>query len=769
VAEPRAVTGRPLHILLVTADDGLFARVRELIADVAPAHVLDRAPAHHDLAARLDSEEHDVVLSDLRLVARGADGAFEHDVFRSLPVPVVVIAADEDVSGDYEAMYAGAADCVGLGSMTATVLERSLRYAVERHREARLLRERAAALADSHFVHHSTFNDAPVGIAHIGLDGRWLRVNPRICEKLGYPVTELLAMPLAGLTHPEDLPDFLVRRDKLLSGEILRDTTEKRYRCADGAYRWLQVSASLHRTPSGEPRHFIAVLKDTSEQRRAEEELDHIFNLSPDMISTANYEGYFTRTNAAWSATLGYTAEELRAVPLVSFVHPDDREATLRGREHVLSGQTLFGFVNRYRTRSGDYRWIEWHTKADTQAKVIYAVARDRTESLRLEEQLRHSQKMEAIGRLAGGISHDFNNLLLVIMGFTEMTLEDLPHDDERRENLEQVRLAAESARSLTRQLLAFSRKQVLDPRVFDMNALVLETERMLGRIIGEDVDLVTDLTGAPCGVNADRAQIEHAILNLAVNARDAMPVGGTLRISTGIVTLDDDFVLRHPGARPGPHVVLRVTDTGVGMEPEVLAHAFEPFFTTKDKDKGTGLGLSTVYGTVQQSGGHVSIASTPGAGTTVSIALPHVPLPATSEHQAPAGRKAGAPLAETILVVEDKAQVRVLVRRTLLADGYHVLDVGSGQAALDLLQNGAPPIDLLLTDVVMPQMSGRELAAEVTRRFPATRVLYMSGYTTQIMNADGSLEDGVALIQKPFTPQQLRDRVRQALKPARR
>jgi CheY-like chemotaxis protein len=349
-------------------------------------------------------------------------------------------------------------------------------------------------------------------------------------------------------------------------------------------------------------------------------------------------------------------------------------------------------------------------------------------------------------------------------MGFNEMTLADLPPGDDRRENLEQVRLAAESARALTRQLLAFSRKQVLDPRVFDMNALVLETKRMLGRIIGEDVELVTDLAVVPCGVNADRTQIEHAILNLAVNARDAMPAGGTLRISTELATFDDDFVLRQPGARPGPHVLLRVRDTGVGMGPEILAHAFEPFFTTKDKEKGTGLGLSTVYGTVQQSGGHVGITSTPGAGTTVSIALPHVPLPMAADDEAAAGHGTGTPLAKTILVVEDKAQVRVLVRRTLAASGYQVLDVGSGQAALDLLRDGAPPVDLLLTDVVMPQMSGRELAAEVTRRFPSTRVLYMSGYTAQVIAEDGSLEEGVALIQKPFTPEQLRDRVRQAL-----
>ena len=762
MAEPPPLAARRLRILLVTSEESRLAHVRALLDTVVPPHVLDRTTVYPD-AARLALAPPDVVLADVRLVPRASDGTFDREIFRALPVPVIVVVESGDVAADHEAMHAGAADCVD-GAASATLLDRSLRYAVERHRETKLLRDRAAALADNESVHHSTFNDAPVGMAHVALDGRWLRVNPRLCEKLGYPVTELLQTSLADLTHPDDQPHCLTAAGRLLAGDVLRDTTDKRYRCADGTYRWLQVSVSVHRSSAGEPRHFIVILKDISDQRRAEEELDHIFNLSPDMISTATYDGYFTRTNAAWSATLGYSAAELRAAPLVSFVHPDDREATLAGREHVLSGQTLFGFTNRYRTRSGDYRWIEWHTKADTQAKVIYAVARDRTESLRLEEQLRQSQKMEAIGRLAGGIAHDFNNLLTVIIGYAEMTLASVPAGGESRENLEQVRLAADSAQALTRQLLAFSRKQVLQPRVFDMSALVLETKRMLGRLIGEDIELVTETASVPCSVNADRAQIEHAILNLAVNARDAMPSGGTLRMSTELVTVDEAFVAAHPGARPGPHVVLRVTDTGVGMGPDILAHVFEPFFTTKEKDKGTGLGLSTVYGTVQQSGGHISITSAPGAGTTVSIALPHVPRLPSHRDEPPAQPASQARAAETILVVEDQAPVRVLVRRTLAASGYRVLDVGSGQAALDLLRDGAVRIDLLLTDVVMPQISGWELAGEVTRRSPTTRVLYMSGYTAQIIAEHGSLQEGVALIQKPFTAQQLRNRVRQVL-----
>jgi PAS domain S-box-containing protein len=755
--------GRSFRILLIANDDHLRDRLRSLLGSVSSAHTIDRA-AHRDAGARIAADRHDVVLADLAALTRDGDGSLAAGVFRDLRVPVIALIEDEDAGGDVDAMYAGAADCLGLGSTTAAHLQRAIRYAVERHRETARLRERAAALGEYETLYHSTFNDAPVGIAHVSLDGRWLHVNPRLCERLGYTVTELRRQTIADLIHGDDLPQYQQARDRLLAGEISRDATQWRYRHADGTYVWLAVSASLHRSAAGDARHFILILKDISEQRRAEEELDHIFNLSPDMISTATYSGFFLRTNAAWTATLGYSAEDLRAQPLINFVHPDDRDATMRAREHVLSGGRLFGFTNRYRTRAGDYRWIEWHTKADTQGRVIYAVARDRTESRQLEERVRQSQKMEAVGRLAGGIAHDFNNLLTVIIGFSDMTLDGLPAGDERRDSLEQVRLAAQSAAALTRQLLAFSRKQVLDPQIFDLRGLVLEIERMLGRIIGEDIELAAEVPDAPCGVNADRTQIEHAILNLAVNARDAMPSGGRLRIATEIVRFDEDLVAAHPGARSGPHVVLTVADTGIGMTADVLAHAFEPFFTTKEEGKGTGLGLATVYGTVRQSGGHIGIASTLGKGTAVTIALPHVALEEPARGDAPSRGGAALPASGVILVVEDQAEVRKVVRRTLLAGGYTVLEVENGPGALDLLRDDETAIDLLLTDVVMPQMSGPDLAAEVMRRFPGTRVLYMSGYTAQMIGEHGILEDGVELIQKPFTPRQLTDRVRQVL-----
>ena len=625
------------------------------------------------------------------------------------------------------------------------------------------VRQRAqAALAESEAKHRAMFDDAPVGMSQTALDGRMLRINRRMEAMLGWSNEEIVGTPFTAFTHPDDVEDNSAARLRLLNGEIEQYRNEKRYRRKDGSVLWVHVTVSLHRHGDGAPAYFIAVIEDISARKQAQAELDHIFNLSPDMISTANYQGYFTRTNAAWSATLGYTAEELRSVPLVSFVHPDDREATLREREHVLSGRALFGFVNRYRTRSGDYRWIEWHTKADTQAKVIYAVARDRTESLRLEEQLRQAQKMEAVGRLAGGVAHDFNNLLTAIIGFSEMALSDLPEGAPLREDLEQILNAGRSAASLTAQLLAFSRKQILHPQILDVRKLITGMHSLLRRLIGEDVtlDLVTG-SEVPL-ISADPGQLEQVVMNLAVNARDAMPSGGTLRIGVDAVDLDEAFVGNHPGSTAGPHVRITVSDTGVGMGPEVLAHLFEPFFTTKEQGQGTGLGLATVYGIVKQSAGHITVDSVPGQGTSFRIHFPCAPANSVTEpvREAVPRSLSGT---ETILIVEDQAEVRAVVRNALQAHGYTVIEAPDGPSALSLLP-GLPRVDLLLTDVVMPHMSGRELAEQTRRIHSTLRVLYMSGYTDDAIVRHGVRAAGTHLLPKPFAVTQLLERVRELL-----
>jgi PAS domain S-box-containing protein len=380
-----------------------------------------------------------------------------------------------------------------------------------------------------------------------------------------------------------------------------------------------------------------------------------------------------------------------------------------------------------------------------------------------LARQLQEAQKMEAVGRLAGGIAHDFNNLLTVIMGSGQLLLEELGRDRPERRDIEDIVKSAQRAAELTRQLLAFSRRQVLEPRVLDVNAVVGNIERLLRRLIGEDINLLTVLARNAGLVRADPGQLEQVIANLAVNARDAMPNGGTLTIATANVTLDEAFVREHSDAGPGPHVMLSVSDTGAGMSADVKARLFEPFFTTKESGKGTGLGLSTVYGIVRQSGGSISVESGLGRGTTFRILLPRV---LDAEASAPGDTSHPGTLrgTETVLVAEDSQPVRQLAVRVLQGYGYTVLSAPDRDSAVRLAAEHAGPIHLLVTDVIMPDGGGPALAARMTVARPHLRVLYVSGYTDDAIAHHGVLEPGIALLQKPFTPISLARKVREVL-----
>ena len=403
---------------------------------------------------------------------------------------------------------------------------------------------------------------------------------------------------------------------------------------------------------------------------------------------------------------------------------------------------------------------------ADRTAELAKANAQmeiELTERKQLEQQLLQSQKMEAVGRLAGGVAHDFNNLLTVIIGFSQLLLLDCPAGSAQRELLEEIARASEQAATLTRQLLAFSRQQLLEVRVLDMNTVVAEVGKMLDRLIGEDIDLVTVQSKDLGRVKADPGQIEQVIMNLAVNARDAMPKGGKLTIEAANVELDEAFARDHLSLAPGPYIMLAMSDTGVGMDAKIQERIFEPFFTTKERGRGTGLGLSTVYGVVKQSGGSIWVYSEIGRGTTFKIYLPRVdevakPAPPAFELEK---RLEGT---ETILLVEDAEAVRLLIRSTLKSKGYTVLETRHGNEALGILEQAGKPIDLVLTDVIMPGMSGRELAETVKKSHPDIRVLYMSGYTDDAVLRHGILEPGNHFIQKPFRPVDLIRKVREVL-----
>jgi len=490
---------------------------------------------------------------------------------------------------------------------------------------------------------------------------------------------------------------------------------------------------------------------------------------SADGILLLDPAGTITYTSPASFHILGYSDQEFPGRTLFELVHPEDLQEVRNFFRELLQtpGQTTPAQY-RLRHKDGTWRWLEGAVRNALAEPAVQAVVvnfRDITERKRLEEQFLQVQKMEAIGRLAGGVAHDFNNLLTVITGYADFLLDRHPSDlDPSRQDIEQIKKTAERAASLTRQLLAFSRRQVLQPEILDLNALVADMDKLLRRLIGEDIELVT-LPQPDLGlVRADPGQLEQVILNLAVNARDAMPNGGKLTIETANVYLDETYTRQHVDVKPGFHVMLAMSDTGQGMDGETRSHIFEPFFTTKEQGKGTGLGLATVHGIVNQSGGHIWVYSEPGQGTTFKIYLPRVEA---SSKPARPGRLLSPVVhgSETILLVEDEESVRDLAYFILLEKGYRVLPARHGAEAIQIGEQQTGPIHLLLTDVVMPGgMSGRELAERLKRLRPGLKVLYMSGYTDNAIVHHGVLEPGTAFLQKPFAPDTLARKVRETL-----
>ncbi|MDB4991044.1 MAG: hybrid sensor histidine kinase/response regulator [Myxococcaceae bacterium] len=470
----------------------------------------------------------------------------------------------------------------------------------------------------------------------------------------------------------------------------------------------------------------------------------------------------------------GYDEHELGSEGLWGLVSPVDRLAVQTALLRVQQGELL---VHEFRitTKSGAERWLREHLRSERDAQgelIIYGAARDVTErhssqleQESLEAQLRQSQKMDAVGRLAGGVAHDFNNLLTVVITHCGFLLTDLPPHTQAHDDANHIQMAARRAAELTQRLLAFSRQQVLTPTVLDLNSVLRDLEPVLSALIGEGIELETSIHPAPLLLKVDRAQLEQIILNLIVNARDAMPTGGKLQVMTGNVELDADYVRTHPGAREGPHVALGVRDTGTGMSAEVLARVFEPFFTTKEQGKGTGLGLSTVYGIVQQSGGSIGVESQVGFGSTFEVFFRPATEPASREPTIRPPRELCA-LEATILVVEDEEGVRRGVQRILKHAGYQVLVAADPAQAIAILEDLKGTIDLLLTDVVMPMMTGAELAERVVIMRPGIKVLYMSGHAREALDSPQVREQGVEFLQKPFTRQSLLEKVHGVLAP---
>ena len=483
-----------------------------------------------------------------------------------------------------------------------------------------------------------------------------------------------------------------------------------------------------------------------------------------DMIAVVDVTGKRLYNSPSYQKVLGYSPDELETTDSFEQIHPDDREQVKQAAQQAREtgkGRTL---EYLFRHKNGSWRLLESTAtlirsrKGEPDKFVI--VNRDITERREAEKALRDSeirqtQRMEAVGRLSSGIAHDFNNLLGVMIGYADILELRLPQDDPALKSVEEIRKTAQRAAALTRQLLAFSRRQVLEPKIVDLNAVVSDIEKMLRRLIGENIELKTVLAPTLGRLVADQGQIEQVILNLAVNARDAMPHGGKLTIQTANAVLDETTIRHMPTAEPGDYVMLSVSDTGIGMDPRTKAKIFEPFFTTKDAGKGTGLGLATIYDVVKRSEGHIWVYSEVGKGTIFKIYFPRVEK-SVEDEAAEVRRSQVQPGTETILLVEDDESLRDVTRDLLVQSGYSVLEATNGEQALQLVKGYEAEIHLLLADVVMPGMSGAALAAELSHAHPEMNVLYMSGYTDETIVRNGVLEPGILLLEKPFTREAL-------------
>jgi two-component system, cell cycle sensor histidine kinase and response regulator CckA len=634
---------------------------------------------------------------------------------------------------------------------------------VARHQGESARRLLAAVVSDS--------DDAIIGTTIDGTINSW---NAGAVRLFGYRASEIIGHHTSVLAPPDGVDELNGYVDAVLAGNHIagRDTSGRR---KDGTVLPVSITLSPIRGTAGDPVGVSATIRDISERQAVERTLresEERFQLIAETVTQVFWiSDLSTRAmryvSRAYERIWGRSCAALYASPaaFVDSVHPDDRETLLQTRESERVGRP-FEVEYRIVRPDGEVRWIRdrgFPVTATSGAVANYVgVAEDVTERRSLEEQLRQSQKMEAIGLLAGGVAHDFNNLLTAILGFSGFLRDSLAGDDERIGDVDEIRRAAERAATLTRQLLAFGRKQILAVRVLHLGDVLAELTPMLRRLLGESIDLTTTV-GNRGLLKADPGQLQQVIVNLAVNARDAMGDAGRLTLATTDVVLDAMFTRRHPSASPGPHVMLTVTDTGSGMDAETQKRIFEPFFTTKPQGHGTGLGLATVYGIVQQSGGSIWVDSEPGRGTTFTVCLPTTAetgesLEAASAVAVPNGGS------ETILLVEDEALVREFVFKVLSRRGYAVHPFADPVHAIAYARAQTAPIDLVLSDVVLPDMSGPTMAAEIVGRHPEARTLFMSGYADTAIIQQGVIDPGARFVAKPFSADRIAQKVREAI-----
>ncbi|MEP7050226.1 MAG: PAS domain S-box protein, partial [Pseudomonadota bacterium] len=631
--------------------------------------------------------------------------------------------------------------------------------------------EANAALQRSEEAQRHLFNTSPMPlIVYDVLTLEPLAANEAALRLYGYSWHELMQVNVSALVG--ESPEVV--RERLLSMPDTQVTGTANYLRRDGTVLTIEYTTRIIAFEGRRAR--ITALNDLTGRIEAEQTnalLVAIVESANDAILSKQLDGVISSWNGAAERMFGYTANEAVGKAITLIIPADRLHEEVEFDQRVTAGERVNSYETVRRRKDGTEVPVSLSLAPvlDGAGKVVgvsktardLSAQRAATEALqRTEDQLRQAQKMEAIGRFAGGIAHDFNNSLSVILSYCDLIAGDLEPAHPAAADIEEVRKATLSAADLTRQLLVFSRQQVIAPKALDLNLTVRSMDKMLRRILGEDVDLVSQLAADLGHVLVDPGNIEQVIMNLVVNARDAMPTGGQLTIETANVELDSAYGVLHLGSNPGPHVLLAVSDTGIGMDRQTQARIFEPFFTTKEVGKGTGLGLSTVFGIAQQAGGSVWVYSEPARGTTFKVYLPRVaPVAALSHAPGPSVVAHGG---ETVLLAEDQEQVRNVAHGILQRRGYRVIVASSAGEALLLAEAHPGPIELLLTDVVMPHQSGAELAKRLAVTRPDTKVLFMSGYTDDSVIRHGVLESGVSFLQKPFTPESLAKKVREVL-----
>jgi PAS domain S-box-containing protein len=744
----------------------------ELVAALAsvPDGVVAAAGGGDALRAALAASPEILVVDARAGLRERLDSLDAVDADRPPTTPRVVLVSRSEEADAVALLHPGLDDYVAGDPEHFPCLRSMIRRAAARARHLRWTESRyeqaVAALRRSEAWYRTLFDAHPSPLwVYDERTLAFLAVNQAAVERYGYSRDEFLAMTIRDIRPEEDR--------EALERHVAADRPARvkaggwRHRKKDGTV--IDVEVSSHRIPFDGRVARLVVTEDVTERRRSEEErarLAMAVEQADEAIVITDPDGTIVYVNPAFERVTGYHHTEARGRnPRILKSGRQDAAFYAELWSTLTSGETWRGqLTNRRKDGSLYEAEAAISPVRDGAGRIVnyVAVERDVTHERHLERQFLQSQKMEAVGRLAGGIAHDFNNLLNVITGYGELLRRRLTPEDPSGGKLDQILKAADRAAGLVRQLLAFSRRQVLQPKVLDLGLVVADLDKMLRRLIGEDVDLQC-LTDPHLGtVRADPGQIEQVLMNLVVNARDAMPGGGKITIETRNLDVGETEARLRASVPPGPYVLLAVSDTGTGMDEETLAHVFEPFFTTKEPGRGTGLGLSTVYGIVRQSGGHISVYSEPGGGTTFKIYLPRLDEPAVPDATPAPTRAAGG--TETVLLVEDEEMVREMLQETLAGAGYRLLVAADANHALARAAAHRGSIQLLLTDVVMPGGSGSELAERLSLVRPGIRVLYVSGYTEEAIVRHGVLARDVAFLGKPFTPDELLARVRQLL-----